>query len=341
MAVALTDENGDFLLNDVPVGDKIPLVIQVGKWRRNLEVSVKGCALNTYNVKDASGRETTLRLPRSQAEGELPQIAISTGDADPLPCLLPRIGIAPSEFSGPAGAGRMHVFVGNGGDVAGGSRSFSNDQLWNSTANLSKYDIVLLACEGDEYNGTKSPAQKEHMRDYMNAGGRVFATHYHYTWFKNGPADVASVANWGNTLGARPFALNMKIDRSFPKGDSLGKWLQGNGASSDGVNITMTETATGVTQSDPSKASQWIFNDAEPTKTKYLSFNAPVGMKPENQCGKGVFSDIHVSAGTNASTIPTTCGNADLSPQEKALLFLLMDLSSCVQNDAVKPIVPK
>ena len=71
----------------------------------------------------------------------------------------------------------------------------------------------------------------------------------------------------------------------------------------------------------------------------YLSFDTPVGVPAEQQCGRGVISDIHVGVG-NDSAVPSGCGSAPLTAQEKALLFLLMDLSSCVQDDNAVPEPP-
>ena len=61
------------------------------------------------------------------------------------------------------------------------------------------YDIVLLSCEGGEtYNA--NPAALE---AYLNAGGRAFASHFHYSWFagplSSGQAYTAPM-DWGSNL---------------------------------------------------------------------------------------------------------------------------------------------
>ncbi len=210
--------------------------------------------------------------------------------------------------------------------------------LWNDTSSLKRYDIVLLSCECSEQNGTKSAAQKQAMRDYLNLGGRVFATHFHYTWFKNGPADVAGLVNWGGG----GFATTFDIDQTFPKGKAMATWLQNIGATPTLGQIALTETASDVATVKPG-AQRWISSGTGTASesVKYFTFNAPVAAKPDDQCGRGVMSDIHVSGGLSATTIPTTCGTTDLTAQERALEFLFFDLSSCVQDDKIPPIVPK
>ena len=98
----------------------------------------------------------------------------------------------------------------------------------------------------------------------------------------------------------------------------------------------------------PPLSQQWIYGQdtsRSPTKpvVEYFSLTTPVGSA--NVCGRMVFSDVHVSqgGGTNAAVpFPTRCGaiSTDLTPQQKALEFMLFDLSSCAQIETGTPQPP-
>ncbi|MFI5299150.1 MAG: carboxypeptidase regulatory-like domain-containing protein, partial [Polyangiales bacterium] len=91
IAVTSTDTSGKFTLTNVPAtGAAVPLVVQVGKWRTQTTVKIDACASNTAG---------NLRLPGKHGPGaDIPDIAVSTGSADSLECLLTRIGVDSSEY---------------------------------------------------------------------------------------------------------------------------------------------------------------------------------------------------------------------------------------------------
>jgi hypothetical protein len=350
IASALTDAAGHFTLENPPIGKNIPLVIQVGKWRREVMVpQILGCSDNTLSDVNLS------RLPRNQAEGHIPLIALTTGHSDALECLLRKIGIADEEFTTDAGAGRVHMFV--GGDVppktgGQGAASFASSgqafpnaaTLWSDPTKLASYDMMMLSCEGSQYASAKSPYYAN-IKQYADTGGRIFDDHLHFNWILKGPAPWPTTAGWigvGPDLGD----VTAKIDISFPKGSALADWLSNVGASPTKGQIGITMAQDSVSSDMQPISQRWIYTDAPTAAVQYLTFNTPVeAPSPAMQCGRVVFTDIHVSASSGDTSHPETpfpngCTSTVSSPQEKALEFMFFDLSSCVIDDRNPPQPP-
>src|SRR5579859_2855652 len=107
---ALSDATGHFELRNAPAGTSVPLVVQIGKWRRQTTIAnVAACADNPIVDRDLT------RLPARQSEGDLPRIALTTGGCDAFECLLRKVGVADEEFTASTGSGRVHVYQGLNG----------------------------------------------------------------------------------------------------------------------------------------------------------------------------------------------------------------------------------
>lgn len=347
MVSTLTNTKGEFELKDVPVDKNVPVVIQVGKWRRTLHFDVtKKCEANQVPDRE-------FRLPKNGTEGDMPHIAVTAGGCDALECLLRGIGIDDKEFvPGASTAGHIHVFNGEGGMFAGAPQAGGSTsdpmggELWNDSTKMANYDMVMLSCECSENNQNKggnvgaagTPANaRQAMWDYANLGGKIFATHFHYTWFKNSPQDDwKNVANWQAQGGG---SGQYEVDQTFPKGASFADWLVNVNASPTKGTIQLTDVTDSLSNVN-APAQSWIAKG--PQAVRYFSFNAPTAAAPEDQCGRAVYSDLHlmgISAG--GGSFPNGCpAPGGLSAQQKALEFMFFDLSGCVQSDDTPPTPP-
>lgn len=341
---ALTDSSGRFVLENVPVGDNIPLVIQVGDWRRELDIgTVTGCTDNPIP-------DRTLKLPARRSEGDMPRIAVSTGFYDALECLVLKLGVDPSEFTTPIDGGSVQLF--DAGDGTDGYVSAMNDgasfppgeALWSDVESLQRYDMVLFSCDGP--GDVHTDAELQAMYEYANLGGRIFASHFQAAWFEEGPAPFPELAEIDSEedLGD----VSAEVDTSFPKGRAMSEWLSVVGASTAAGQVAIRGAQSSIVAENPDYAQRWLATEA-PASVQYISANTPLGASEAEQCGRIVLSDIHVSPGDEGEgddfsviglDFPNGCISSGLSPQEAVLAFMLFDLSSCIVPDDQAPIAP-
>src|SRR5262249_30687936 len=140
--------------------------------------------------------------------------------------------------------------------------------------------------------------------------------------------------------------LATTIDQTFPKGAALAQWLVNVGGSTALGQVDIRAAQHTVDSVQSSMAQRWIYANnvkdvdgkTAATTLQYFTFNTPVDVAPANQCGRFVFTDIHVSSGDMVNVdFPNGCTTTDLSPQEKVLEFMLFDITSCIQPDNKPP----
>ena len=326
-----SDVEGHFTLDNVPAGRNVPLVIQSGRWRRRLVLpNVAACSRTRLAASET-------RLPKNRTEGDIPKLALTTGAASAMECLLRKIGLDDSEFGTAGGRQPIHLYAGSGGaDAFKGGAPFASapQDLWRSLDALKRYDMVLLSCEGAQNAGTKPAAALQALYDYAGMGGRIFASHYQSYWLQAGPGAFPQTATFVDNpdLGF----IQADVATGFERGATLAAWLLKVGAATTPGTIDIGAAQHSVAGVNAALATRWIYKDitgSDAPSIQLFSFTTPLAVPAAQRCGRFVFSDIHASSAdrSNPNTpFPSGCATTALSPQEKVLAFMLFDIGSCV-----------
>lgn len=330
VVVTLTGVDGKFKLDDVPVGANIPLVVQIGRWRRQIVVPTVTACVDTPLTKDQT------RLPRKKSEGDIPHIAIATSTYDIEECILRKMGVDDSEFGVAGSNARVHLYHGNGTTLPNAQ---DKSMLTAAVNTLKQYDVTLFPCSSVPQIGSSPGQDGVNLKAFLDAGGRAFVTDLSYSWFKDGPTPFPGTAQWTTWGGIGVNPLPALVDQGFPKGKALAQWLQLVGATTMLGQIPLQQTYH-VVDGVNAPTTRWLYSTS-PATVQTLSFNTPVGMMPDQQCGRAVYSNFHVATGSGGgTTFPAECSASPLTAQEKVMEFMFLDLSSCVQTDTQPPMPP-
>jgi hypothetical protein len=341
LVAALTDAKGAFTLEPVPVGNNIPLVIQVGKWRRQIVVpQITACQQNALTDPNQT------RLPRNHGEGDMPRIAITTGVCDNLICLLPKLGVDPSEM-GIAGENKAITFYRGELDMQGPThfdahlaQMTNSTTLWRDINELKKYDMVIASCECSEVK--EQPTAYDAVTKYLGMGGRLFGTDDQYTWYKYSPDP--NLSGWANIPGgSMPGQNPISLVTDFPKGKAFADWLDGVNPSGGYGQVVCGQIYDNFTSAMEPEGQIWGTSvdpfAASTTHPNILTVNMPAGVSSDKQCGRAVHIDGHVTLPIIwDQQYPAVCGS-DLVNGEQALAFFLFDVAACIQDDW-KPVIP-
>jgi hypothetical protein len=366
ITTAVTDETGHFVLTGVPTGMHIPIVTQLGKWRRQTYVpEVRGCETTTLTDPYYT------RLPKNQSEGDMPHIALTNGGCDQMGCMLPKIGIDPSEFGYQSDGAKkaVNTYIGGGGGVGGPvpplpiTGATPADNLWRDAKLLATYDLGIFSCECDENLSTKGGSDTapefKVVTDYLNGGGRIFTTDFQYTWYKYSPNPLiggspvgGNVIGIGEINGGAPMVDSpVNLITTFPKGAELANWLKfvysGKKLPGGATYPVDSNVVEGNVQPDAvygniqslnaKKTLTWGSSvmyydegvDAGPVAPRVFTMDTPVG--EAMQCGRGVHIDAHIDQDGEyvSEGYPKTGCNTTLKADEAMFAFFFFELWDC------------
>ena len=378
---AVSDGTGAFTLSgNIPVDSEFLLVTKIGKFRRAVRMTIPGadaCKTTALPTTMAAGNPT--RLPRSstdaptvalQAAINLPHIAITTGQIDAMECVFYKMGVASSEFGNFGSNARIHLYRGGtaSGSASGaridGSTPFDQD-LYSSLTRMRSYDMVVADCEGQAWDGTafnQRIANGANVREFVNRGGRMFASHLSFSWLLNNgttvynsstpyatglnPAATWSTSLYTDTSGTGAISVGRSL--ASPRIDNFSTWMVNQGVTtSPNFQFSITDPrsmATGL----GSSSEEFVYRTNGNGRVQQFSFNTPYAAPQEASCGRVAYSGFHVAAtgGGNQpfvnATFPTHCtntlaNNGVLTNQEKILLYMLFDLGACVGEEPEAP----
>jgi hypothetical protein len=165
--------------------------------------------------------------------------------------------------------------------------------------------------------------------DYAAAGGRAFASHFHYSWFNTGPFSSHNLATW--TTGSNDIGtINADVVTTawdgvtpFVRGQALHDWLADpkvNALVNNLLPIQVARHNADVTMAN-TPSQPWLVVDGATTQAQDFTFDTPFDVDAGAQCGRIAYSDMHVGAasgdyGTD-TTVPKGCANGALSPRRR------------------------
>ncbi len=286
------------------------VVAQIGKWRA--ETNVPGC----------SSAGVTIKLPKSNTDGSVPAIAVTTGKGDTLECAIHRLDMD----------GVVTFFQGGGGVAPSGAASSST--LLGTESGMLPFDAVILSCEAAATANASSTA----LASYIASGGMVYAEHWGYSVLDAAPFTSDNVATWNTGSDMLTGTTNAVVQTSAPAGTYFRTWLGAQGVLGTANELPMTndESASNVA-SLGSASTLWLAADSSASVP-----NSPLLFSWTSGSGRLVYADYHVatavgdyattagSVSVTSGTYPSGCASeATLQPAELAFLYTLFEQLSC------------
>ena len=328
--------NGSFAL-DLPFAGKWLLVTQKGAFRRVREIDVSAAG------KAIDEKLTTLPAKTDVNAGDtIPKMAVIRGAWDGIQDSLAKLGLGQVDVNGTLKPGTEPFTMVDCTLVSlfppkVDCKPHAPDALLTDYNLLSKYQILFVPCDGDPDDHTdtldatfSSPAAKQNLLKWIKEGGRLYVTDYRYDLLQQ---ILPSYITWeGQSSSPGSAELSSSYTAPATVADKgLKDWLGAQGI----VNFDLLESYTvikGLAKAPTPGPDQkktynlapkaWILGDVKGyAGLRPMTVSYPYG------CGRVLFSSYHTEGKKSATS---------LLPQEKALLYILLEVAVCIKEPLVE-----
>ncbi len=306
-AYTYSKADGTFDLPAYATG-KTFLVVQKGQFRRVREIDIAAGAQTVPN--DA----TTFPAKSDPMNGDdIPKMAVVIGAWDHVEVTLAKLGLGTIKNNG--------IF---GDTVENAAFDQKDPSLLSNGAALLGYHIVFIPCSfssGTTCNTSQvssDPVVKQNLKQFVSAGGKVYATDYAYEFVRQPWPGFLTWEQQTSTLGSA--CLTGAYDSPARVDDpGLAAWLTAIGE----TNVTLQQNWTRVVSTAPQPGLDEDGKAATITPKVWVTAQqggTPATVSFENGCGRVLFSTYHTEGN----------GSSALIAQEKALLYVLLEVGVCV-----------
>ena len=309
---ALSDDKGDFDLAPTTLGKQY-LVVQKGGFRRVREIVVAKGDTTVDSV-------LTMLPPRTDLDAgdEVPRMTVVHGQYDEIEASLHKLGIHPDAIE-----------IVQSALIGVAARSFLVDK-----AKVDGRQIVFLPC-GDytqpppNTDLSSEAAIQDNLRAFVEAGGRLYVTDWHYDFIAKTFPGYIQWSGGGSApcSGCERTAYDASATVDDP---GLAAWMTAQSLPSFTLqrNYTTIASVHPVETTDAAGAAKTVTPRVWVSGAKGGGAKHPATVSFEQGCGRVLFSSYHTEPSSN-----------DLTPQERALLGVLLEASVC--NDSPTGVVVK
>ena len=358
---AVSDAHGRFVVGTLTPGPQW-LIIEKGQFRLEQQVTL------TEGSRALPDADTTLPSVLDLANGKtIPHVAVAAGNYDSVQDILGKMGLGTVGTDGgfTSTAGELDLYTNGGTDL--GLAMGTLAQLVGDPARLRQYHIVFIPCAGvANVAALRDQQVLRNLRDYVAAGGKLYVTDWSGEWMDDvfpaplglgaamtgGRTDTPAAAydaatdTWDTALfGDADGDFYEVADGEAVDGD-LATWLSGqigprNDAGGDVGPIDPLAfhvydnwnwvASTTPIQVGTDMAGAPIFDEPRVWVRGSGAPAAPAGKHPLTVtfhppgCGRVLYSTYHTAPGTHRG----------LLPQERVLLYLILELGVCNDNPPV------